>query len=91
VEVPCFADRSGVHPARVGYLPPHLAAVNRSNVAVQELAVEAAMTGDPATAFHAVAMDPLTSAACSLDEIHRMVDEMLAAEADWLPQFEQTS
>jgi len=88
VEVPCLADKSGIHPTVVGDLPTHLAALNRTNVSVQELAVEAALTGDRRAAFQAVAMDPLTAAVCSLDEIQAMVDEMFTAEAQWLPQFE---
>jgi alpha-galactosidase len=87
VEVPVLADRSGLQPVYVGDLPPHLAAINRWNVAVQELAVRAALRGDRRMVFHAVALDPLTSAVCSLDEIQSMVDEMFAAEAAWLPQF----
>ena len=87
VEVPCMADRSGVHPVYVGDLPPYLAAINRSNIAVQELAVQAAVTGDRSAAFHAVMLDPLTAAVCSLEEIQAMVDEMFEAEAEWLPQF----
>ncbi len=88
VEVPCFVDRHGINPCFVGDLPPHLAAVNRSNVAVQELAVKAALAGDRDMAFHAIAVDPLTAAVLSLEEIRRMVDEMFEAEAGWLPQFE---
>jgi alpha-galactosidase len=87
VEVPCFADVSGIHPTHVGDLPPHLAAVNRSNIAVQELTVEAATSGDREAAFHAIALDPLTAAVCSLEEIQAMVNEMFEAEAQWLPQF----
>ena len=88
VEVPCLADKSGLHPTFVGELPTQLAAINRTNVNVQELAVEAALRGDRRAAFCAVALDPLTAAVCSLDEIQAMVDEMFAAEAQWLPQFE---
>ncbi len=88
VEVPCFVDRHGINPCFVGDLPPHLAAVNRSNVAVQELAVKAALAGDRDMAFHAIAVDPLTAAVLSLEEIRQMVDEMFEAEAGWLPQFE---
>jgi len=87
VEVPCLADKAGITPCFVGDLPPHLAGINRTNVSVQELAVEAALTGDREAAFQAVALDPLTSAVCSLKEIRAMVDEMFEAEAQWLPQF----
>ncbi len=88
VEVPVFVDSGGLHPARVGELPPQLAALNHSNISVQALAVEAALSGDPEYAMQAVALDPLTSAVCTLEEARRMTAEMLDAEREWLPQFE---
>lgn len=88
VEVPVFVDKRGLHPVRVGNLPPQCAALNQSNVTVQELTVEAALTGDPEHIMQAVAMDPLTSAVCTLKEIRDMTREMLSAEREWLPQFE---
>jgi len=87
VEVPIFVDARGLHPVRVGDLPIQLAALNQSNVTVQQLAVEAALTGNPEYAMHAIAMDPLTSAVCTLEEIRAMTREMLEAEKEWLPQF----
>ena len=87
VEVPCFVDKHGINPCFVGDLPPQCAALNRSNIAVQEMAMSAALSGDRRLAFHAVAADPLTAAVLSLEEIQQMVDEMFAAEARWLPQF----
>lgn len=87
VEVPCLIDGHGINPCFVGNLPPHLAALNRSNIAVQEMAVKAALNSDRRMAFHAVAADPLTAAILSLEEIQRMVDEMFEAEARWLPSF----
>ncbi len=87
VEVPIFVDRRGLHPVRVGALPPQCAALNQSNVTVQSLAVEAGLSGDPEHAMHAVALDPLTSAVCTLEEARRMTAELLAAEGEWLPQF----
>lgn len=88
VEVPIFADKMGLHPTVVGNLPPHLAAMNQSNITVQSLAVEAALNADPDMAFWAIAMDPLTSAVLSLKEIRDIVAEMFEAEAEWLPQFQ---
>jgi alpha-galactosidase len=88
VEVPTYVDRTGLHPTRVGALPPQCAALNQSNVSVQGLAVEAALTGDPELAFAACAMDPLTSAVQTLAETRGMVAEMLEASRQWLPQFE---
>ncbi len=87
VEVPCLVDSNGVQPTRVGRLPTQLAALNRTNVNVQELIVEAARRGDRDAVHHAVMLDPLTAAACTLPRIHALVDEMLAAQAPWLPQF----
>lgn len=87
VEVPCLVDRNGVQPTFVGDLPPIAAAVNRTNVNVQELATRAALTGDRSLVVAAVALDPLTSAQCTLPQIREMVDRMLAAEARWLPRF----
>ena len=87
VEVPIFVDARGLHPMRVGDLPIQCAALNQSNVTVQQLTVEAALTGDPEYAMQAIAMDPLTSAVCTLQEIRDMTRVMLAAEQSWLPQF----
>jgi alpha-galactosidase len=87
VEVPCLVDRLGVHPCYVGDLPPQLAALNRSNVAVQELAVKAALEGDRTALYRAVALDPLTASLLSLSEIQQMVDEMIEALSPWMPQF----
>ena len=77
VEVPVFVDARGLHPLRVGDLPPQLAALNQSNVTVQALAVDSGMTGDPELAMHAIAMDPLTSAVLTLAEARAMTAEML--------------
>jgi len=87
VEVPIYVDRTGLHATVVGNLPPQCAALNMSNILVQGLAVEASFTGDPELVMNAVAMDPLTAAVLTLQEIRDMVAEMFAAEAQWLPQF----
>lgn len=87
VEVPCLVDASGIQPAVIGDLPPQLAALNRTNVNVQELIVEATLTGDEEAVYHAVMLDPLTAAVCTLPQIHAMVSEMLQAQKAWLPQF----
>lgn len=88
VEVPCMVDGRGVHPCYVGALPPQLAGLNESNVRSQELAVRAALNGDRDALYQAVMLDPLTGAVLSLPEIRAMVDEMLQAQREWLPQFE---
>jgi alpha-galactosidase len=87
VEVPCMVDGSGVNPCAVGALPTQLAALNQSNVAVQQLTVEAVLERDLDRARMAVMLDPLTAAVCSLDEAGQMFDELLEAERDWLEPF----
>ena len=84
VEVPCLVDATGIHPCHVGDLPPQLAALNRSNTAVQELAVKAALEGDRQAAYQAIQFDPLTSAVLTLDEARRMADELFIASGPWL-------
>jgi alpha-galactosidase len=88
VEVPCLVDGNGVQGVPVGDLPTQLAALNRNSINVQELAVEASLTGDRDAVHYAVMMDPLTAAVCTMPEIHAMVDEMLERQARWLPQFQ---
>ena len=87
VEVACLADATGVRPGRYGELPPACAALNQVQIAEQRLTVQAAMTGSRQLVHAAVALDPLTSAVQTLPKIHEMADRMLAAEAEWLPQF----
>ncbi len=87
VEVPIYVDRMGLHATVVGNLPPQCAALNMTNVLVQQLAVEASFTGDPELVMQAIALDPLTAAVLTLDDIRRMTAEMLDAEARFLPQF----
>ncbi len=88
VEVPCLVDKNGINPCYVGELPTQLAALNRTNINVQSLIVEAALNHDRKAARHAVMVDPLTSALLTLDEIRSMVDEMFDAEKQWLPGME---
>ncbi|MFN8489964.1 MAG: alpha-glucosidase/alpha-galactosidase [Caldilineaceae bacterium] len=87
VEVPCLVDANGIQPTKIGRLPTQLAALNRTNINVQELIVEAALTGDVDAVHYAVQMDPLTAAVCTLPQIRQMVDELLEVQAQWLPQF----
>ncbi len=88
VEVPVYVDNYGFHPYTIGDLPPHLAAMNMSNISVQELASRASLEGDPELAFWAIAMDPLTSTKLTLKNCRKMVAELFEAEKKWLPQFE---
>jgi alpha-galactosidase len=84
-----LATRRGLEPLKVGPLPAHLAIINNVSARCEDLAVEGAVEGDARKVFHAIAMDPLTSAVLSLEEIARMVDEMLAANREYLPQFKR--
>ena len=89
VEVPCYADGSGVSVPKVGDLPLGCAAICSQSVWVQRLAVEAAVHADIQLLYQAAMMDPLTGAVCTPAEIRQMVDEMLIAGAQWLPQYAQ--
>ena len=85
VEVPCVVRRGTVEPQRIGALPPQLAALIMTNVNVQSLAVEAALTGRREHVYHAAMLDPHTAAELTLDEIWALVDDLLAAHGDWIP------
>jgi alpha-galactosidase len=85
VEVPCLVDGNGVQPTHIGALPPQLAALIRTNVNVQELTVEAALTGKREHVHHAAMLDPHTAAELDLDQIHDLVDALLDAHGDWVP------
>jgi alpha-galactosidase len=85
VEVPCLVDASGIQPTFVGELPPQLTALIRTNINVQELTVAALMTENREHIYHAAMLDPHTAAELDLDQIWRLVDDLLAAHGDWLP------
>ena len=80
-EVPCLVGDRGVQPSVIGKLPPQCAALNRTTMNVQELALEAALTGNLEHVYHAVALDPLTGALLTLTQIRDLVAELLEAEA----------
>jgi alpha-galactosidase len=86
VEVPVVADADGLHPQHVGSLPPQLAGIIRSNLTVHELVVRAALERRRDHVYHAAMLDPHTGAELSLDEIHELVDELLAAHGDLIPE-----
>ncbi len=85
VEVPCVASAGGIEPQAVGALPRSLAALMQTNVSVQGLTVQAALTGDRAAAHHAAMLDPHTAGELPLDEIAALVDDLLDAHADRIP------
>ncbi len=90
VEVPGYVDRTGINIPIVGDLPMGPAAICNTSIQVQRLAVKAAVTGDDFLLRQAMMMDPLTGAVCNPPEIWAMVDEMLIAQEEWLPQYKPT-
>jgi alpha-galactosidase len=88
VEVPCLVDRSGIQPTKIGSLPPQLAALIQTQVNAQSLTVEAALTRKRAHIYHAAMFDPHTAAELDLAQIHALVDDLIEAHGDWLPQYE---
>ncbi|MBR5783489.1 MAG: alpha-glucosidase/alpha-galactosidase [Clostridia bacterium] len=87
VEVPCLVNNNGIFPCHVGPLPLQLAAMNMSNINVQLLTIEAAVTKKKEHIYHAAMMDPHTAAELSIDDIIAMVDELIEAHGDWLPKY----
>ena len=87
VEVPCLVDKEGIHPCYVGDLPPQLAALNRTNINVQELAVRGIAERDKTKIFQSILLDPLTGAILTIDEIKNMVDELFEANKKYTKNF----
>jgi alpha-galactosidase len=87
VEVPVLVDKSGLQPTRIGSLPPQLAALIQTNVNVQALTVEAALTRKREYIYHAAMLDPHTAAELDLDQIWHMVDELIEAHGSMLPAY----
>jgi len=87
VEVPCLVDNAGIHPCYVGKLPVQLAAMNMTNINVQLLSIEAAVTKKKEHIYHAAMLDPHTASELSIPDIMAMVDELIEAEKDWLPEY----
>jgi alpha-galactosidase len=87
VEVPCLVNKAGIQPCHVGDLPPHLAAMDMTNINVQQLVVEAVLTGNVDYVYQAVMLDPHTSSVLSLEEIWEMTSELLEAHKEHLPTF----
>ena len=87
VEVPCLIDKNGIQPTQIGQLPPQLAALMQTNINVQALTVEAALTGDREHIYHAAMLDPHTAAELDLAQIWALVDDLIAAHGDLMPDF----
>ncbi len=87
VEVPCLIDRNGINPCFVGDLPEQCAAINRTNINVQLLTIEAAATLKKETIYRAAMLDPHTAAELSMDDIINMCDDLIEDHKDWLPEY----
>jgi alpha-galactosidase len=88
VEVPVHSDEEGIHPLGRHTLPQHLDILVSTTAKIEELAVRAAIEGDPRKVFQAILFDPLTASVCSMEEIHGMVQEMLTKNAPYLGYFQ---
>ena len=87
VEVPCLIDGNGVNPCHVGKLPVQLAAMNMTNINAQLLTIEAAVTRKKEHIYQAAMLDPHTGSELSIDDIVKMVDELIEVHGDWLPKY----
>lgn len=87
VEVACLIDENGFSPCHFGCLPTQLAALNQAHMAVHELVVTSLLEGDREAAVHALMLDPLTAAVCSLEEIRSLFDEIYQAEREFIRVF----
>ncbi|WP_416840212.1 alpha-galactosidase [Haloferax sp. DFSO52] len=91
VEVPVYVDSSGLHPASVGELPRQLAALDRQHSTIYGLTVEGALEGNREKIHQAVKLDPLSGAACSLDELSQLTEELIEANSEYIPTLEWPS
>lgn len=87
VEVPCLVNGYGIHPCNVGALPVQCAAMNMTNINVQLLTIEAAVTGKKEHIYQAAMLDPHTGSELDIDTIKKMVDELIVAHGDYLPKY----
>ena len=85
--MPCLVNGSGIHPCHVGALPPQCAAMNMTNINVQLLTIEAAVTKKKEHIYHAAMLDPHTASELSIDEIKHMVDDLIEEHGSWLPKY----
>ena len=88
VEVPCVVDKNGLQPTKIGSMPPQLAALQQTNINVQSLVVEAALTGKREHIYHAAMLDPHTAAELSLEQIWSLVDDLIEAHGDMMPEYQ---
>ncbi len=88
VEVPCLVDGAGIHPCHIGKLPVQCAAMNMTNINVQLLTIEAAFTKKREYVYQAAMLDPHTASELDIENIKKMVNDLIEAHGDYLPKFE---
>ena len=91
IEAPCYVDSLGIHMTPTGDLPLACAATCSASINVQRMAKEAAVHGDVTLLKQAMLHDPLVGAVCNTEEIWQMTDDMLVAQAQWLPQYRKAT
>jgi alpha-galactosidase len=87
VEVPCLVNGNGVTPCHIGALPVQCAAMNMTNINVQLLTIEAAVTRKKDHIYQAAMLDPHTASELDIDTIKKMVDDLIEAHGDYLPTY----
>ena len=87
VEVPCLVNNTGIHPTHVGHLPPVLAAMNMTNINTQLLTIEAARTRKKEDILRAVMLEPHTAAELSIDDMVKMIDELIEAHGPYMAMY----
>ena len=87
VEVPCLVNGDGIHPCHVGRLPVQLAAMNMTNINVQLMTIEAAVTKKRESIYQAAMLDPHTAAELNMDDIVAMCDELIEAHGDYMKMY----
>ena len=87
VEVPCLVNKFGIQPTVVGRIPTQCAAMNMTNINVQLLTIEAAVTRKKDAIYQAAMLDPHTSSELSIDDIVKMCDDLIEEHGDWLPKY----
>ncbi len=80
-------DKTGFHPLHVGALPPECTLLTQLSSGIEEMAINAAITGDPVMVYRAICYDPLTASILSLPEIRQLTNELFACHKDYLPEF----
>ena len=85
--MPCLIDGSGIHLQKALNIPPHLLALIRTNINVQELTVLSLINQDIESVYHAAMLDPHTGAKLDLDQIKSLVDELIREHGEWMPSW----